>query len=355
MQQSPYIPLRIIQIRKDTSNTKSFILKQMHGPAIKYKPGQFLTLVFKKPNAEERRSYSISSTPFLNEPLTITVKRIDNGEYSRYLFDVAQVGDVLVTIGASGYFTLPENLTNYPQTFFLAAGSGITPILPLIKTVLYNSPAVHVTLIYSNRRKEDSIFLNELQFLSKEFPNQFNLELLFSVSQNLLKARLTKFVLLQFIQKNVTQKYQTLFYICGPFDYMQMATITLLTEGIPLENIRKENFSTEKPVIKELPPDIKPHHVQVNFSGKQYHLTVQYPTTILEAAKRERIMLPYSCEVGKCGTCSATCLKGNVWHAYNEVLMDRELEKGRILTCTGYPYGDEDIIIHFPEATEDSR
>ena len=75
----------------------------------------------------------------------------------------------------------------------------------------------------------------------------------------------------------------------------------------------------------------------------------QYPVTILQAAKQKGIMLPYSCEAGKCGTCVATCLQGNVWHAYNEVLLDRELEKGRILTCTGYPYGNEDVVLTFPE------
>ena len=127
-----------------------------------------------------------------------------------------------------------------------------------------------------------------------------------------------------------------------------MATITLLTEGIPAENIRKENFSTEKPVIKDLPPDVEPHKVYIRFEGMQYAFTVQYPLTILETAKQADVMLPYSCEAGKCGTCSATCLQGNIWHSYNEVLLDRELEKGRILTCTGYPYGEEDIVITFP-------
>ena len=137
--------------------------------------------------------------------------------------------------------------------------------------------------------------------------------------------------------------------MCGPFHYMQMATIALLTEGVPSENIKKENFSTEKPVVKELPPDVKPHKVQLNLEGKRHEIVVQYPQTILETAKRENIMLPYSCEAGKCGTCSATCVQGNVWLAYNEVLVDRELEKGRILTCTGYPYGDEVVIITFPD------
>src|SRR6187549_4037675 len=132
MEQSSYISLKITQIRKDTNNTKSLILRQLSGKPIRYKAGQFLTLIFTKRNTEERRSYSISSTPDLEEDLTITVKRIDNGEYSRWLFDFAQPGDELLTIGASGFFTLPEDFS-HAQLTFLAAGSGITPILPLIK------------------------------------------------------------------------------------------------------------------------------------------------------------------------------------------------------------------------------
>jgi ring-1,2-phenylacetyl-CoA epoxidase subunit PaaE len=349
MDQSSYISLKITHIRRDTTNSKSFVLKQFHGNPIQYKAGQFLTLIFIRKNVEERRSYSISSTPVLNEPLTITVKRIDNGEYSRHLFDFAKVGDELLTIGASGFFTLPENLNEYSQLTFLAAGSGITPILPLIKTILYSGHAPPVTLLYSNRSESETIFLDQLRQLIDEFPNRLNVEFLYSTSQNLLKARLTKLLLVAYVNEKVRHKDKALFYICGPFQYMQMATIVLLTEGIPAGNIRKENFSTEKPVIKDLPPDVNPHRVRINFNGKEHSLTVQYPVTILGAAKQKGIMLPYSCEAGKCGTCAATCLQGHVWLSYNEVLLDRELEKGRVLTCTGYPYGKDDVLLTFPE------
>ncbi len=351
MEQSSYIPLKIIEIKEDTSDTKSLKLKQLSDNPIHYKPGQFLTFIWKKKNKEERRSYSISSTPVLNEQLTITVKRIDNGEYSRYLFDSATVGDVLLSIGSSGFFTLPENINRYDQTFFLAAGSGIVPILPLIKTVLHRNPSTQVILIYSNRSEEHTIFLTELKSLLKVFPIQFQVEFLFSSSQNLLRARLTKFLLHQYINEKIIRKEQTLFYICGPRHYTQMATITLLTEGIAPENIRKENFSTEKPVIKELPPDIKPHLVHIDYENKQFDFIVQYPRTILETAKQAGITLPYSCEAGKCGTCSATCLQGKVWLSYNEVLLDKELQQGRVLTCTGYPWGEEDVILTFPGLT----
>ena len=350
MQQSPYIPLEVTQIRRDTANTKSFILKQLHGNPIHYKPGQFLTLIFKKINSEERRSYSISSTPDLLEPLTITVKRIDNGEYSRYLFDTIEEGDILFTIGASGFFTLPDNLSRQTHLVFFAAGSGITPILPLIKTALHMNPPIRVTLLYSNRSESETIFMDELNLLIQNFSIHLHVEFLFSDSQDLMKARLTKILIIQYIQEKVIGKKETLFYICGPFQYMQMATIALLTEGVPRENIRKENFSTEKPVVKELPPDVREHKVQVSIEGKTYKFDVQYPITILEAAKQKGIMLPYSCEAGKCGTCSATCVEGKVWHSYNEVLMDGELQKGRILTCTGYPYGEKEVVVIFPDS-----
>ena len=246
MEQSSYIPLKIIHIRSDTANTKSFVLNQLRGEPIQYKPGQFLTLIFRKKNTEERRSYSISSTPHLNEPLTITIKRIDNGEYSRHLFDFAQAGDELFTIGAAGFFTLPDNLAPETQFTFLAAGSGITPILPLIKTILHASHS-GVTLLYSNRSEAETIFLNELREMMNEFSDRLHVEFLFSTSKNLLKARLTKLLLIEYVSKKVRKKDKALFYICGPFHYMQMATIVLLTEGIPAANIRKENFSTENP------------------------------------------------------------------------------------------------------------
>jgi ferredoxin-NADP reductase len=350
MEHSPYIPLELIGIRKETSDTKSFILTSPKHP-LRYKAGQFLTLIFKKKETEERRSYSISSTAALNEPLTITVKRIDNGEYSRQLFDRAKVGDIFYTIGASGFFTLPED-QSHDQIFFLAAGSGIAPILPLMKTVLNGKSKTQVILLFSNRSEKETIFLTEIQKLLKDFPTQLQVEFLYSSSQNLLRARLTKFLLVQFVNEKMIRKESTLFYICGPLRYMQMATITLLTEGIAPENIHKENFSTEKAIVKERPPDTDPHLVKILFEKKEYEINVQYPSTILQAAKQLGILLPFSCEAGKCGTCAATCLKGKVWHSYNEVLLDRELNKGRILTCTGYPYGDEEHTITFPELSK---
>ena len=130
------------------------------------------------------------------------------------------------------------------------------------------------------------------------------------------------------------------------FEYMLMIKITLLNEGILRQNIRKENFSSLPRLIKPAPGDTAVHFVTIHFQNKRYKLSVQFPQTVLAAAKENNIALPYSCEAGRCGSCAATCTSGKFWMAYNEVLMDDELAKGRILCCQAYPVdGDAEIIL----------
>jgi ring-1,2-phenylacetyl-CoA epoxidase subunit PaaE len=101
-------------------------------------------------------------------------------------------------------------------------------------------------------------------------------------------------------------------------------------------------------IVKELPPDTDQHLVTLKINGTERAISVQYPETILEGAKREGIMLPYSCEAGKCGTCVASCTHGRVWMSYNEVLVEKELLHGRVLTCTGYAVGG-DVTIDYDQ------
>lgn len=344
----PYIELQISAIRQETRDTKSFVLNPVSAPLSNYQPGQFLTLVFPGKINQERRSYSISSYAAHHEALTITVKRVDNGAFSRYLFDQCNVGSSLYTIGASGFFVLPENMNSIRQIFFFAAGSGITPILPLIRKVLYELPSVAVYLVYSNRSREDTIFYEALMTLQEEFPDRLKVDFLFSTAKDLMKARLSKLLLVEYLQRWIKEGLDTsLFYLCGPHEYMQMITITLIREGVPMGNIRKEIFDVAKPVVRELPPDQDQHRVIARYAGENHSFDVKFPLSILASAKRAGIVLPYSCEAGKCGTCAATCVEGSVWMSYNEVLLDRELEQGRVLTCTGFPIGG-DILIEFP-------
>lgn len=340
---SIYKKLFVTAITQETSDVKTYTLKSE--VPITYAPGQFLTFVFVRSGIEERRSYSISSAPVLNEPLAVTVKRIPNGEYSRKLIDTLKVGDELITIGASGFFTLPADLSEIKQFVFLAAGSGITPVISLIKTILHVYPDKKVLLIYSNRTQADTIFFSTLQRLAADHADRFEIEFLFSSSHDLAHARLSNFWLEKIlVKRGVKELDTTLFYMCGPFDYMLMVNITLLSYGVPATNIKKEHFSNFKVPPKEEPPDRDLHTVTLIIGKTRHQFETRYPVSILQKAKQAGLDLPFSCEAGRCGTCVARCLEGRVWMSNNEVLLDEELEKGLILTCTGYAAGGDVVI-----------
>jgi ferredoxin-NADP reductase len=338
--------VRITGINQEIPDAKSFFLENDDGSPISYRPGQFVTLIFPKASgAEDRRSYSFSTAPETDSIPAITVKKVENGEYSRKLLDYARIGDEFLTIGTSGFFTLPENINQFDQLIFLAAGSGITPVFSLIKSALMRKVKPTITLIYSNHSEQTTLFYRELTVLQKQNPETFRIEFLFSNSPNLTRARLGKWLLEQLLKEYVSTAYsKCLFFLCGPYDYMRMATIVLQTEGTPPQNIRKENFAAVKPRFVLEPPDKEARQVTLRANGNTYTFITQYPESILQSAKKAGILLPYSCESGQCGTCVATCVAGKTWMKNNEVLVDAEVNKGRTLTCTAFPV-EGDVIL----------
>jgi ring-1,2-phenylacetyl-CoA epoxidase subunit PaaE len=347
---SLYHTLTIKEVREEVPNFKTFVLEGVE--PLPYAAGQYITLVDDTSGEEVRRSYSIASAPVLGEPLTIGVKRVENGHFSRLLVDRARVGDRLLSTGAGGLFTLPEDIGNFRQVFFFAAGSGITPIFSLIKTALHDHPHLQLVLIYSNASREKAIFREELERLQQQYSKHLHIEFLYSNARNLNKARLYRELLLQLLQSLASAPIeQTLYYICGPEAYMRMCLYTLQGEGIAPENIKRENFVIQriKPP-RATPPDVGSHGVSLHLFGKEHQFTVQYPDTILSAARKQGLAMPYSCEVGRCGNCVALCTNGKVWLSYNEVLTEKELAKGLILTCVAHPIeGDVRVKITAPE------
>lgn len=342
--------LSIKEIILETHNTKSFVLETHKDFPIAYNAGQFISLIHPE-NNKIRRSYSFASCPLTEDP-KITVKRIENGVLSRYLFDLAQVGDTLHFSQIGGLFTVTEeDLINPKQQFvFFAAGSGITPCISMIKQLIpILQPEQRIKLIYSNNSKASTIFFEELSALEEQHPS-FEIEWLFSDSENLLKSRLNNFLLIDFLEAwtKEVEKTNFQFYVCGPIDYMDTISITLLTEGFQREQIRKEVFYN--PDIEEfqkpLPPDKETHFASILYKGKNYKIEVPYPKSILQAANDYGIELPFSCESGQCGSCIATLKEGEIWMSYNEVLTQRDFKKGLRLTCTGHPV-DGDIEIEY--------
>jgi ring-1,2-phenylacetyl-CoA epoxidase subunit PaaE len=322
------------------------IISFENGHSISWKAGQYLTFVFPEFQPEVRRSYSIVSLP--GELLAIGVKRKVNGIISRKLVDLAKKEDVLLTIGSAGMFTINDNLPKSDKIFFFAAGSGITPVYPLIRTILAQLPEKKISLFYSNAGSKKTVFYNELLQLEKENKERFNIVYLFSDNAVVTRSRLNREIILHILEHDLAVPLAAnLFYLCGPELYMFKVISVLQERGIDKEQIRKENFVI--PSARNeigIPPDKATRKVDILFGGLRETISVEYPDSILKSARKAGITLPYSCETGRCGNCVALCVKGAIWHSNNEVLMDADIAKGLILTCTGHPvYEDAKIVI----------
>lgn len=344
------LQLRIIRIYSETSDAKSYFLEPVDGRPVQYKAGQFLTLLLLHNGHEIRRSYSLSSVA--NEMLRLTIKRIQNGEVSRYLLDTLQVGDVLTSLHPAGRFIVDEHLPG--DLVMLGAGSGITPLLAMIKQVLWTEPHRRVTLIYSNSSERNIIFRDELNGLQRQYPDRFRLLNLLSNPPddwNGLRGRLNNVMLERLLPDLVaTSDRQTLgFYTCGPADYMRMIQFTLIFAGFRPDQVRRENFVVE-PVVLTPPPHIAQDRTVIlrmrRREAEIREVEIQVPAykSILQAALDEGLILPYSCRGGRCSTCVARCQSGTVHMTINDVLTERDLQEGWVLTCTGYPESDGVVI-----------
>jgi ring-1,2-phenylacetyl-CoA epoxidase subunit PaaE len=346
------IDLTVIDIINETEDTKTFILQPVDQTMPEYIPGQFITLVFHTGRTELRRTYSLSSSPFTDRFLSITVKRIDNGEVSRILHDYTPKGTILQALSPAGLFTFHPNPAAERDLFLLGAGSGIAPLYSILKSALAEEPDTNVTLIYSNHSSETTIYYDKLHALLRQYPERLRIIWLFSNAKNLGMARLNRDLLELFVKQWQTRHpEQALFYTCGPADYMMMCRITLLTMGYSLDQIRKETFvlsedegddddSSEPKVV-----DTNTYSVQLQFREEKFRFDVPYTQSILDVALLNNINLPYSCRAGICSTCSATCTRGNIRMQYNEVLTDREIENGRVLLCTAHPLDNNVVIV----------
>ncbi|TCD04587.1 ferredoxin--NADP reductase [Pedobacter frigidisoli] len=335
--------LKINKIINQPGDNITFQFEEIGEPYPKYLAGQFVSLVFEGKHKEIRRSYSFNSSPDADEALAITVKRVENGEISRFLHHKTSVNDILHALEPQGLFSYhpEENLER--DLFLFAAGVGITPLFSILKTALVRERKSLITLVYSNRSKDDALFYDELMELQNLYPERLKIVWVFSNSKNLMTARLNKFYIERLLKEHLHfDRSSTLFYTCGPIIYMDLCRITLLGMGFDIQQIKRETFVLPEDEVDEDDSsekivDKNTYSVILNFKGESYNLDIPWPKRILDVALEHKIKLPYSCRGGVCSTCVANCTKGNVRMDYNEVLTDDEIERGRVLVCTGHP------------------
>ncbi len=336
--------LKVEAIKWETSDTATFYLSNAASEKVSYQAGQFITLVFTHHRTEIRRSYSLSSSPG-EDLLAITVKRIENGEISRFLLTKTKVGDVWDALPPAGKFVVSDAISP-KDIFYFAAGSGITPVYGHIKHILSFAGMSKLTLIYSSRNAQMTIFYDELNNLAASHPERLTIIYLFS-DAGLDRKRLNNELVTDLVNQHLQYaKEKADFFICGPFVYMRMVRLTLIYMGFADAQVRKENFVLETVTV---PTDIKnfpPRTVKLLFKQTEYDLPVGENQTILQAALQNNIALPYSCKAGICSSCTALCKSGKVEMAVNDVLTDTDLKHGWILTCTGHPVSD-DVVVEF--------
>ncbi|GAC1313246.1 MAG: ferredoxin--NADP reductase [Mucilaginibacter sp.] len=333
------LQLKVEAIKWELPDTATFFFKDTSGKRVPCQAGQFITLVFNHHDEEIRRSYSLSSSPD-EELLSITVKRIENGEISRFLLTKVKPGDVLNAVEPAGRFII-TNFEARKDIFLFAAGSGIVPIYSQLKYLLSRPGESRLILIYSNQHEGSVLFGSELESLRAKTPERFDVIHLLSSEGN----RLHNLMVEQLVRRHVKHDLADAeFYTCGPSVYMRMIRLTLIYMGIEPGQVRKENFVLETIPVAASLKTFPPKRIRIHFINETYDLLVGENQSILQAALQNNIPLPYSCRVGDCSTCAALCKSGRVEMVKNDVLTDADLAAGWVLTCTGHPLTDDTVV-----------
>lgn len=342
------IALKLREIIRETDDAKTFVFETLDGSTLHYKAGQFLTFLINMHGHEVRRSYSMSSAPGVDKFPAITVKRVPNGEISRFWIDLVQAGDTFRVLAPSGRFVLEEDDAGERDIVLIGAGSGITPLFSLLKQTLTQETESHVTLIYASRNVRSTLFWNHIIEWQARFPERLQVVHIHSQPTEEwagIQGRINNTRLEQLVAKSIRYRREDArFFICGPFELMRSAGITLHFMGFHGTQIRKENFVITSPPPP--PPVSYPHHITLRYDGNVHNLLVPAHATVLDAALAQGIQLPYSCKGGRCSSCAAVCTQGIVHMSVNEVLTDRDLAEGWILTCSAYVDSD-DVVVEF--------
>lgn len=344
---SHFYPLVVEKIQRITPQavTLDFRIPKKWKKVFRFRAGQYITLKKELNGQEIRRSYSICSTP-RSGALVIGVKKTYNGLLSRFLNDDVRVGDTLeVHIPEGRFVFIPEKNKGHNIAAF-AAGSGITPIMSILQTVLEEEPHSTFTLVYGNRRPADTMFFEDIRRLQGLYPGRLFVYFVYSNAreEDSLFGRIDASVV-NYVLKN-KQKGQVFeaFYLCGPAAMMETVTGTLLENGYAQSCILTEFFEppqTTEPLVQQREGMV---NVTVVLDGVKTSFEMNAKERILEGALEQGIDAPYSCQGGICSSCVARLTEGKVAMATNQILTESELKEGLILTCQAQPLTDRVVV-----------
>ena len=325
------------QETKDTS-TFTFEIPDQLKDGFAFKSGQYITVKFNINGKEERRSYSLCSSPHEGK-WTIAVKKIENGLVSVYMVDQLQAGSMVEVSTPEGKFYVSPDSSRQKSYYLFAAGSGITPIMSILKTILEEEPKSNVFLLYGNRNEQSIIFQNELDKIEKRFAGQFFLEYTLSRPNNsgqpnTQTGRIDTEKVASFLEKQ-SDNTQNEYYICGPTQMIQSIESFLLQKEVTKKQIHFEYFTPPETQDNDNPDNQTPIETAAKITLDGVKIVIQIPkgTNIVDALVEEGYDPPYSCKSGTCSTCIAKLIKGKVIMETHIGLDDDELQEGYILAC----------------------
>ncbi len=332
-----YHRLPVVDVIEETAEAKSFVLRVDPGLArvFAYRPGQFLTVrVPHNGSGGIARCYSLSSSPYTDRDLKITVKRVPDGHGSNWLCDHLAPGTELELTPPAGTFT--PQLDN--DLLLLAGGSGITPVMSIIKGALCEGRG-HLALVYANRDEPSVIFGSELRRLAGEYPHRLSVHHWLDSVAGPPTVDTLQPVLRPYAGRDA--------YVCGPEPYMAVACETLGTLGVPAHRVHIERFQ-----LADEPPAPGPEGVaqdatvEVTLDGITHQLPWPAGSRLLDVIMGAGLNPPYSCRQGICGACACRLLAGEVHLVHNEVLEDEDFADGYILACQALPRSETVVVTY---------
>lgn len=350
-----FFSVPITEIKTETRDCRvlKFDIPEDLKKQLRYRAGQYFTLRVNIGGGSVQRAYSLCSAPYENK-WEVAVKKVPGGAFSEYVHNELRSGDSIEIMGPDGNFVLEADPESKRRYTFFAAGSGITPVISLIKDVLYRESASNVTLFYANKTKDDIIFKDELAALEKEYSNRFKVfhfltretheKTLFCGRLNAKKCK--TLILNAILDIDNTDK----FMLCGPEAMVFNIKTFLQEQGVVDSKIKFELFTTDasqknkgkKTGTSGSTDKGKYSKVRITLDGSTTTIEVPYDDmSILEWAMEYGLPVPYSCQSGTCSTCRARLLEGKVEMMVNFVLDEEEVAEGYRLTCQSLPKSEK--------------
>ncbi len=351
-----FYPLQVKDIKRETPDCVSiaFDIPAELKEVFQFKQGQYLTVKTKVQNEEVRRSYSICSSP-LDGELRIAVKKVNDGVFSSYANAHLKPNDVVDVMPPIGKFFTELNLAHKKNYVAFAAGSGITPILSIIKTILLTEPDSLVTLIYGNRSRHSIIFKEALEGLKNKYLTRFSVVHILSrekMDASINFGRINKEKCEQIFPKLIEPTSVDEYFLCGPQEMVFEVKEFLEAQGVDKKKLHFELFTTasiKKGAVKEVrkqSTEVK-STITIKLDGSSFSFPLGFDSdSILDAALMQGADLPFACKGGVCCTCRAKLVEGEIEMDVNYALDPEEVEQGFILTCQSHPR-TENVVVDF--------